>query len=144
MHPGDSALSVFLFPQARGAKDPWCRLFARLSLASLPRGGGDGDAIRMGILNIMREHGIREGHRPVSTVSVGYVALPNSQDRVLRSVQRIAAARLWGPVTLTGDTQPDPRPQLWCPVLPTPRALSATSWSSGIRNSIRSERAVLE
>ncbi|KAL6770951.1 GWD2 [Auxenochlorella protothecoides x Auxenochlorella symbiontica] len=50
--------------KARGAKDPWCRLFARMSLAGLPRGGGDGDAIRMGILNIMREHGIREGHRP--------------------------------------------------------------------------------
>jgi len=40
--------------------------FARMTLAGLPRGGGDGDAIRHGILNVMRENGIREGHRPVS------------------------------------------------------------------------------
>ena len=51
--------------QSRTAGDAESRLFARLSLAGLPRGGGDGDAIRMGILNIMRENGIREGHRPV-------------------------------------------------------------------------------
>lgn len=62
-----TTLRLLLPSQARGAKDPWCRLFARMSLAGLPRGGGDGDAIRMGILNIMREHGIREGHRPVSS-----------------------------------------------------------------------------
>ena len=36
-----------------------------MALAGLPRGGGDGDAIRLGILNVMRENGIREGHRPV-------------------------------------------------------------------------------
>jgi hypothetical protein len=52
-------------PQARTASDPWCRLYARLSLAGLPRGGGNGDDIRMGILNIMRDNGIKEGHRPV-------------------------------------------------------------------------------
>lgn len=51
--------------QAATAKDPLCRLFARMSLAGLPRGGGDGDAIRHGILNIMRGNGIKEGHRPV-------------------------------------------------------------------------------
>jgi hypothetical protein len=39
-----------------------------MALSVLPRGGGDGDAIRMGILNIMREHGIREGHRPVTSL----------------------------------------------------------------------------
>lgn len=50
--------------KAATASDPWSRLFARLSLAGLPRGGGDGDAIRHGILNVMRENGIREGHRP--------------------------------------------------------------------------------
>ncbi|KAK9803518.1 hypothetical protein WJX73_002149 [Symbiochloris irregularis] len=50
--------------KARESRDPECRLFARLGLAGLPRGGGDGDAIRMGILHIMRENGIREGHRP--------------------------------------------------------------------------------
>lgn len=42
------------------------RQLARMALAGLPRGGGDGDAIRHGILNVMRENGIREGHRPVS------------------------------------------------------------------------------
>ena len=36
----------------------------RLAMATLPRGGGNGDDIRMGILNILRTHGIREGHRP--------------------------------------------------------------------------------
>ena len=46
------------------AKDPLCRLFARISLSTLPRGGGNGDDIRMGILHIMRDNGIREGHRP--------------------------------------------------------------------------------
>ena len=44
--------------------DPASRQYFRLVMAGLPRGGGDGDAIRMGILNIMREHGIKEGHRP--------------------------------------------------------------------------------
>ena len=33
-------------PQARTADDPMCRLFARLTLAGLPRGGGNGDDIR--------------------------------------------------------------------------------------------------
>jgi hypothetical protein len=37
---------------------------ARLALATLPRGGGDGDAIRMTILNLLRDNGIKEGHRP--------------------------------------------------------------------------------
>ncbi|KAL3153548.1 Phosphoglucan, water dikinase, chloroplastic [Trebouxia sp. C0009 RCD-2024] len=50
--------------KARSSKDPQCRFFARLAVAGLPRGGGDGDAIRHGILNIMRENGIKEGHRP--------------------------------------------------------------------------------
>ena len=52
--------------QTRTSQDPLNRYLARLGLAVLPRGGGDGDAIRMGILHIMREHGIREGHRPAS------------------------------------------------------------------------------
>ncbi len=56
--------------QARSSADPQCRFFARLAVAGLPRGGGDGDAIRHGILNIMRENGIKEGHRPVSTETV--------------------------------------------------------------------------
>ncbi|KAA6428767.1 MAG: carbohydrate-binding module family 45 protein [Trebouxia sp. A1-2] len=50
--------------KARSSGDPQCRFFARLAVAGLPRGGGDGDAIRHGILNIMRENGIKEGHRP--------------------------------------------------------------------------------
>ena len=52
--------------QARSGSDALAQQFARMTLAGLPRGGGDGDAIRHGILNIMRENGIREGHRPVS------------------------------------------------------------------------------
>ncbi|PSC73883.1 ABC transporter A family member 2 isoform B [Micractinium conductrix] len=50
--------------KARTADEPLCRLFARLTLAGLPRGGGNGDDIRMGILHIMRNNGIKEGHRP--------------------------------------------------------------------------------
>ena len=57
-----------VWTQAAAAKEPLCRLFARMALSGLPRGGGDGDAIRMGILHIMRENGIREGHRPVCLV----------------------------------------------------------------------------
>lgn len=57
-------LAELLAAAAREAPDELSRLFARLSLAGLPRGGGNGDDIRMGILNIMRENGIREGHRP--------------------------------------------------------------------------------
>ncbi len=52
--------------QARSGSDALAQQFARMTLAGLPRGGGDGDAIRNGILNVMRENGIREGHRPVS------------------------------------------------------------------------------
>lgn len=37
---------------------------ARMGLAVLPRGGGDGDAIRLTILNVLRDNGIKEGHRP--------------------------------------------------------------------------------
>eukprot|EP00913_Durusdinium_trenchii_P029190 g27365.t1 len=37
----------------------------RLAVKAVPRGSsGGGDAIRHGILNIMRTHGIKEGHRP--------------------------------------------------------------------------------
>ena len=50
--------------KATTSEDPTSRALMRASLAFLPRGGGNGDDIRMGILNIMREHGIREGHRP--------------------------------------------------------------------------------
>lgn len=37
---------------------------ARMALAVLPRGGGEGDAIRMTILDLLRNNGIKEGHRP--------------------------------------------------------------------------------
>uniref|UniRef100_A0A0G4HAY6 Uncharacterized protein n=1 Tax=Chromera velia CCMP2878 TaxID=1169474 RepID=A0A0G4HAY6_9ALVE len=40
-----------------------CHLL-RLAMEYLPRGGGNGDDIRLGILKILRENGIREGHRP--------------------------------------------------------------------------------
>ncbi|GLI71457.1 hypothetical protein VaNZ11_016678, partial [Volvox africanus] len=50
--------------KARSSAHPLNRLLARGALAGLPRGGGNGDDIRMGILHIMRGNGIREGHRP--------------------------------------------------------------------------------
>ena len=40
------------------------RQYARMAMQFVARGGGNGDDIRLGILNIMREHGIKEGHRP--------------------------------------------------------------------------------
>lgn len=62
--------------KASGADDPLVRLLARLTVSLLPRGGGDGDAIRMGILHIMRDNGIKEGHRPVcAPVGVMLVAI---------------------------------------------------------------------
>lgn len=48
----------------RTVEDPLSRTLARAAMAGLPRGGGNGDDIRHGILNIMRSNGIREGHRP--------------------------------------------------------------------------------
>ena len=39
------------------------RQLFRAALATMPRGGGNGDDIRNGILNVMRENGIKEGHR---------------------------------------------------------------------------------
>ncbi|CAG9461027.1 unnamed protein product [Pedinophyceae sp. YPF-701] len=49
---------------ARSAKDPTVRRLARSCVGLLSRGGGDAEAIRMGILHIMRDFGIKEGHRP--------------------------------------------------------------------------------
>lgn len=40
------------------------RLWSRMCINLVPRGGGNGDAIRLEILDIMRRHGIKEGHRP--------------------------------------------------------------------------------
>ncbi|WIA21598.1 hypothetical protein OEZ85_000786 [Tetradesmus obliquus] len=49
--------------KARSSSDPAVRMYARMTLGKLSRGGGNGDEIRMGILNIMRDHGIKEGNR---------------------------------------------------------------------------------
>eukprot|EP00286_Rhodomonas_abbreviata_P000694 CAMPEP_0181291048 /NCGR_PEP_ID=MMETSP1101-20121128/1749_1 /TAXON_ID=46948 /ORGANISM="Rhodomonas abbreviata, Strain Caron Lab Isolate" /LENGTH=1087 /DNA_ID=CAMNT_0023395393 /DNA_START=89 /DNA_END=3353 /DNA_ORIENTATION=+ len=43
---------------------PAARVWARMCITIVPRGGGNGDAIRLEILDIMRRHGIKEGHRP--------------------------------------------------------------------------------
>jgi alpha-glucan, water dikinase len=45
-------------------EDGTSRQYARMAMQFVARGGGNGDDIRLGILNIMREHGIKEGHRP--------------------------------------------------------------------------------
>lgn len=71
--------------QARSSQDPQCRFFARLAVAGLPRGGGDGDAIRHGILNIMRENGIKEGHRPVS-LSISVMCCHTRTSRLLTPI----------------------------------------------------------
>ncbi|OAE19119.1 hypothetical protein AXG93_2062s1300 [Marchantia polymorpha subsp. ruderalis] len=61
-HVQERLASLMAQKVKRGRNSP-VRLFARMSLSTLPRGGGDSEQIRMGILNIMREHGIKEGHR---------------------------------------------------------------------------------
>lgn len=49
----------------KDAKDPLVRTLLRLCVKAVPRGNSSGgDSIRHGILNIMRTHGIKEGHRP--------------------------------------------------------------------------------
>ena len=39
-------------------------MWMRLMAATVPRGGGNGDAVRLEILDIMRRNGFKEGHRP--------------------------------------------------------------------------------
>lgn len=56
-------LSDRLALAARSHKDPAVRRLVRATAAVLPRGGGDAEAIRMGILHIMRDFGIREVRR---------------------------------------------------------------------------------
>jgi hypothetical protein len=46
------------------AEDGMSRQLYRAALGTLPRGGGNGDDIRLGILQLMRDNGIKEGHRP--------------------------------------------------------------------------------
>ena len=46
------------------SEDGMSRQLYRAALGTLPRGGGNGDDIRLGILQLMRENGIKEGHRP--------------------------------------------------------------------------------
>ena len=46
------------------AEDGTSRQLYRAALGTLPRGGGNGDDIRLGILQLMRENNIKEGHRP--------------------------------------------------------------------------------
>lgn len=58
------SLAQSVADKARSAKNPMNRALARAAMATLPRGGGNGDDIRHGILNIMRSNGIKEGHRP--------------------------------------------------------------------------------
>lgn len=43
---------------------PEARMWMRLMAATVPRGGGNGDAVRLEILDIMRRNGFKEGHRP--------------------------------------------------------------------------------
>ena len=49
---------------SKSAESGMARQLFRIALSTLPRGGGNGDDIRLGILQIMRDNGIKEGHRP--------------------------------------------------------------------------------
>jgi len=46
------------------APNPRSRRLARMAMAFLSRGGGMSEQIRLQILDMMRRHGIKEGHRP--------------------------------------------------------------------------------
>lgn len=46
------------------APDPRSRRLARMAIGFLSRGGGLSEQIRLQVLDMMRRHGIREGHRP--------------------------------------------------------------------------------
>jgi hypothetical protein len=114
--------------QARSDPDPWVRLYARLGLAGLPRGGGNGDDIRMGILHIMRDGGIKEGHRPVSIDGAGrgqvsppgcVWAAARSRDSALSHVA----------LSTTSRTHAH-----------THRATTSPSWSSGTRSCTKTRR----
>eukprot|EP00882_Tetradesmus_deserticola_P034421 GHRQ01039472.1.p3 GENE.GHRQ01039472.1~~GHRQ01039472.1.p3 ORF type:complete len:122 (-),score=16.40 GHRQ01039472.1:51-416(-) len=61
--------------KARSSSDPAVRMYARMIMRKLSRGGGNGDEIRMGILNIMRDHGIKEGSRGVRRFAIVHVGL---------------------------------------------------------------------
>eukprot|EP00425_Heterocapsa_triquetra_P045917 CAMPEP_0195086646 /NCGR_PEP_ID=MMETSP0448-20130528/26720_1 /TAXON_ID=66468 /ORGANISM="Heterocapsa triquestra, Strain CCMP 448" /LENGTH=1227 /DNA_ID=CAMNT_0040120147 /DNA_START=81 /DNA_END=3764 /DNA_ORIENTATION=- len=59
------ALGGIMATAVESATNPTIRALLRLCVAACPRGSSSGgDAIRHGILNIMRNHGIKEGHRP--------------------------------------------------------------------------------
>mmetsp|Transcript_22316 Transcript_22316/g.61890 ORF Transcript_22316/g.61890 Transcript_22316/m.61890 type:complete len:1108 (+) Transcript_22316:271-3594(+) len=57
-------LAVAFAGLAQSADTVMSRMLARMTMAGLPRGGGNGDDIRMTILHILRDNGIKEGHRP--------------------------------------------------------------------------------
>ena len=82
--------------QARAGRTPEARQLARMALAGLPRGGGDGDAIRHGILNVMRENGIREGHRPVRVhaciASSQNLAIQGPHENIVGACEPLACA----------------------------------------------------
>jgi len=59
------ALGGCMSTTVANASSPTIRALLRLAVRACPRGNASGgDAIRHGILNIMRTHGIKEGHRP--------------------------------------------------------------------------------
>mmetsp|Transcript_7326 Transcript_7326/g.32321 ORF Transcript_7326/g.32321 Transcript_7326/m.32321 type:complete len:1089 (+) Transcript_7326:185-3451(+) len=47
----------------KSAESGMARQLFRVALSTLPRGGGNGDDIRLGILQIMRDNGIKEGRQ---------------------------------------------------------------------------------
>ena len=63
VHQAENMSTQTALRAADASRDDASRL-ARQVLSQLPRGGGGGDDSRMGILNIMRDNGIKEGHRP--------------------------------------------------------------------------------
>jgi len=59
------ALGGVMAVAVEAAANPVARALLRLAVQACPRGNASGgDAIRHGILNMMRTHGIKEGHRP--------------------------------------------------------------------------------
>lgn len=65
MAHAQEALGGCMATAVNAANTPVLRALMRLAVSACPRGSSSGgDSIRHGILNIMRNHGIKEGHRP--------------------------------------------------------------------------------
>ena len=86
-----SRIGGILAQAVSSAASPQIRTYLLLCATACPRGNSAGaDEIRHGILNIMRNHGIKEGHRPGTEMILGFA----SRYACLGDLDKWAASRL--------------------------------------------------